>query len=107
MGQMNEIKGSLLLAWQVKDKHCLVIGAGDVALSRIHHLIIAQAKITVVTGITKDVHPEILELNSQGKIHKLVLRNYESEDLRMYETASPNLTIRKLFLKITKRLQTL
>lgn len=96
MGQMNEIKGSLLLAWQVKDKHCLVIGAGDVALSRIHHLIIAQAKITVVTGITKDVHPEILELNSQGKIHKLVLRNYESEDLRMYETASPNLDYTKI-----------
>lgn len=98
MGRMTETKGSLLLAWQVKDKHCLVIGAGDVALSRIHHLIIAQAKVTVVTGISKDVHPEILDLNAQGKIHKLIQRNYQSEDLQMYETASTQLDYTKLAL---------
>ena len=64
--ETSEIKGSLLLAWQVKDKHCLVIGSGDdVALSRIHHLIKAQAKITVVTGASK-IHPQIIELNNQG-----------------------------------------
>ncbi|KAI5969884.1 MET8 [Candida margitis] len=96
MGQMSETKGSLLLAWQVRGKHCLVIGAGDVALSRIHHLIVAQARITVVTGVTKDVHPEILDLNSQGKIHNLILRNYESEDLRMYEDTTSKLDYTKI-----------
>lgn len=77
-------KGSLLLAWQVKDKHCLVIGAGNVALSRIQHLIRAQAKITVITG-QGNVDPQILQLDKEGKIHKLLKRDYEASDLTMYE----------------------
>ncbi|EER30632.1 hypothetical protein CTRG_05628 [Candida tropicalis MYA-3404] len=81
---MSETKGSLLLAWQVKDKHCLVIGSGDVALSRIQHLITAQAKITVITGTSK-LHPKILQLNEQGKIFNLVQRDYQSNDLTLYE----------------------
>ncbi|KAK8439172.1 Bifunctional dehydrogenase and ferrochelatase [Candidozyma auris] len=75
--------GSLLLAWQVKDKHCLVIGGGDVALSRVHHLIRAQAKITVVSGA--NVHPELLELHEKGELHSLLKRDYEPDDLHMYE----------------------
>lgn len=81
---MSETKGSLLLAWQVKDKHCLVIGSGDVALSRIQHLITAQAKITVITGTSK-LHQKILQLNEQGKIFNLVQRDYQSNDLTLYE----------------------
>ncbi|EGV64844.1 Bifunctional dehydrogenase and ferrochelatase [Yamadazyma tenuis] len=76
-------KGSLLLAWQVRDKHCLVIGAGDVALSRVHHMIKAQANITVVTGDSR-IHPEILELYDSGKIFRLEKRPYQSSDLTMY-----------------------
>lgn len=79
--------GSLMLAWQVKDKHCLVIGGGDVGLSRVYHLIRANAKITVVTG--DKTLPELLELNTQGKIHKLLQRDYELLDLTMYEKPSP------------------
>ncbi|KGQ86988.1 siroheme synthase domain-containing protein [Candida albicans P94015] len=82
--ETSEIKGSLLLAWQVKDKHCLVIGSGDVALSRIHHLIKAQAKITVVTGASK-IHPQIIELNNQGKLYNFFQRDYQSNDLTIYE----------------------
>lgn len=78
--------GSLLLAWQVKDKHCLVIGGGDVGLSRVYHLIRANAKITVVTG--DKTHPDLLELNSQGKIHLLLERPYLLLDLTMYERSS-------------------
>lgn len=78
--------GSLLLAWQVKDKHCLVIGGGDVALSRIHHLIRAQAKITVIGGTSeKGINADILQLNKEGHIYKLLERDYESSDLTMYE----------------------
>lgn len=76
--------GSLLLAWQVKNRHCLVIGGGDVALSRIHHLIIAGAKITVVSG-EGHVHPEIDQLYKEGMISKLEKRKYQSDDLKMYE----------------------
>lgn len=53
------------------------------ALSRVHHLIRAQARITVVSGT--NVHPEILELEKKGELHKLLKRDYEPEDLRMYE----------------------
>ncbi|EDK44861.1 conserved hypothetical protein [Lodderomyces elongisporus NRRL YB-4239] len=92
----NGVKGSLLLAWQVRDKHCLVIGAGDVALSRINHLILAQAKITVVTGETKEPHPSILKLNSEGRIHNFVQRNYENNDLIMYESTKPTVNFRNI-----------
>jgi len=82
----SKASGSLLLAWQVKDKHCLVIGGGDVALSRIHHLIRAQAKITVIGGTSeKGINAEILQLNKEGHIYKLLERDYESSDLTMYE----------------------
>lgn len=85
----NEKKGSLLLAWQVRGKHCLVIGGGEVALSRIHHLIIAQAKITVITGTASeknmDHRNKILELHRQGLVHKVVERDYISSDLTMYQ----------------------
>ncbi|CAH2354237.1 siroheme biosynthesis protein Met8p [[Candida] railenensis] len=79
--------GSLLLAWQVKNKRCLVIGGGDVALSRVHHMIKAEASITVVTG-TGNVHPEIIELHSKGLIYQLLERDFRTEDLSMYEKPS-------------------
>lgn len=82
--KVNEKRGSLLLAWQVRDRHCLVIGSGDVALSRIHHLIIAQAKITVITGTSK-IHPEITKLADEGAIFKIITRDYQVEDLEMYK----------------------
>lgn len=103
----NEKRGSLLLAWQVRDKHCLVIGSGDVALSRIEHMIVAQAKITVITGETK-VHPQILKLNEQGAIHKLIERNYQPSDLKMYENEGIDIEFDKVteedFTKINEYL---
>lgn len=85
------VSGSLLLAWQVKDKHCLVIGAGEVALSRIIHLLRANANITVITG-GGHIHEDIIKLNEEGKIYNLIVRNYESADLAMYEkTKSGNI----------------
>ncbi|KAI5952716.1 MET8 [Candida jiufengensis] len=88
------MKGSLLLAWQVKDKHCLVIGSGDVALSRINHLVIAQAKITVISG-DGHIHKEILDLAKTGEI-TLHNRNYKDEDLKMYEKLEPQLDFKNL-----------
>lgn len=80
----NMARGSLLLAWQVANKHCLVIGGGDVALSRVEHMIRAGAKITVVTG-SGHIHPKIIELSEQGSIYSLIKRDFKSEDLKMYE----------------------
>jgi len=41
--------GSLLIAWQLKDKHVVVVGGGEVASSRIQHVLAAGAKVTVVS----------------------------------------------------------
>ncbi|KAH9966486.1 putative NAD(P)-binding-domain-containing protein [Russula dissimulans] len=41
--------GSLLIAWQLKDKHVLVIGGGQVASSRVQHVLAAGANVTVVS----------------------------------------------------------
>ncbi|KAI0637240.1 siroheme synthase [Trametes polyzona] len=40
--------GSLLLAWQLKDKHVLIVGSGDVASGRIESVLVADARITLV-----------------------------------------------------------
>lgn len=74
--------GSLMLAWQVRNKRVLVVGAGDVALSRVDHLLVADAKITVVTGPT--VHPTIEKYNELGLLDKLLVRDFEMKDLLMH-----------------------
>lgn len=43
------MSGSLLIAWQLKDKHVLVVGGGEVASSRIQHVLAAGANVTVVS----------------------------------------------------------
>lgn len=65
------------------DKHVLVVGAGDVALSRIDHLLRANAKITVISGIS--VHPTIEKYNEMGLLESLIKRNFKLSDLKMYE----------------------
>jgi precorrin-2 dehydrogenase / sirohydrochlorin ferrochelatase len=52
--------GSLLIAWQLNDKHVLVVGAGEVASSRIQHVRAAGAKVTVVSpvhGLSEQTKP--------------------------------------------------
>lgn len=41
--------GSLLLAWQLKDKHVLIVGGGDVASGRIESVLVADARITLIS----------------------------------------------------------
>ncbi len=40
--------GSLLLAWQLKDKTVLIVGGGDVASGRIESVLVADARITLI-----------------------------------------------------------
>lgn len=60
-----------------------MVGAGDVALSRIDHLLVANAKITVISG--SDIHPTILKYEELGLLEKLIRRNFKLSDLIMYE----------------------
>ncbi|KAF2857547.1 siroheme synthase Met8 [Piedraia hortae CBS 480.64] len=50
--------GSLLVAWQVRDKRVVVVGGGEVAAGRILNLLNADAKVTVICprqGLNKEV----------------------------------------------------
>jgi precorrin-2 dehydrogenase/sirohydrochlorin ferrochelatase len=60
-----------------------VVGAGDVALSRVDHLLVADAKVTVVTG--NDIHPVLLKYEELGLLESLIRRDFKLSDLKMYE----------------------
>lgn len=46
-----DMSASLLIAWQLKNKHVLVVGGGQVASSRIQHALAAGANLTVVSPV--------------------------------------------------------
>lgn len=62
---------------RLEGRKCLVVGAGSVALRKIHDLLDGKAEITV---ISRAAHHGVLELAEQGAI-KLILRPYQKEDL--------------------------
>lgn len=54
--------GSLILAWQIRHKHVLVVGGGEVAAGRIVNLLNADARVTVVcpsSGLNFEVSSRI------------------------------------------------
>ena len=53
--------GSLLVAWQLKDKHVLIVGGGDVASGRIESVLVADARITLIAPAA-GLHPLTREL---------------------------------------------
>ncbi|KAL2753106.1 hypothetical protein ACRALDRAFT_1052862 [Sodiomyces alcalophilus JCM 7366] len=71
--------GSLILAWQVKGKNVLVVGGGEVAASRIYHVLNADANVTVVCP-TSGLNPEVSHRISRGQV-KHVDRVFEPSDL--------------------------
>ncbi|OUM56018.1 hypothetical protein BVG19_g5665 [[Candida] boidinii] len=80
-----EPDASLILAWQVKDKRVLVIGGGEVALSRVNHLLQANAKITIVAPEFEDVLKYYNEINL---FENFIQRKFIKKDLTMYENES-------------------
>jgi precorrin-2 dehydrogenase/sirohydrochlorin ferrochelatase len=49
--------GSLILAWQLKDKRVLIVGGGEVASTRIRSILATDAHITVIAP-SNGLHPE-------------------------------------------------
>ncbi|KAH3673016.1 hypothetical protein WICMUC_003969 [Wickerhamomyces mucosus] len=78
-----EPNGSLLVAWQVKNRHVLVVGGGEVAASRIYHLLNANAKVTV---IAPEINDEIKEREEKGLLYAVHRRHFHPSDLKLYET---------------------
>ncbi|KAF8556893.1 siroheme synthase [Imleria badia] len=47
---------SLLVAWQLKSRHVLIVGGGDVASGRIESVLVADARVTIICPST-GLHP--------------------------------------------------
>ncbi|KAI9037418.1 bifunctional precorrin-2 dehydrogenase/sirohydrochlorin ferrochelatase MET8 [Aspergillus affinis] len=71
--------GSLILAWQVKQKNVLVIGGGEVAAGRILHALNADAKVTVVCP-SSGLNDEVAFRISEGQVLHID-RNFDPTDL--------------------------
>ncbi|KAJ5322002.1 uncharacterized protein N7506_011132, partial [Penicillium brevicompactum] len=81
MSKFPEVQGggSLILAWQIKDKHVLVVGGGEVAAGRILNTLNADARVTVVcpaSGLNEEVAFRVAE-----KQVTHIDRNFEPHDL--------------------------
>ncbi|KAK6196851.1 hypothetical protein LQW54_011114 [Pestalotiopsis sp. IQ-011] len=76
-----EVKGggSLILAWQIKNKHVLVVGGGEVAAGRILNVLDADALVTLICP-SSGLNPEVRYRVSQGVV-KHIDRVFEPADL--------------------------
>ncbi|KAL6708073.1 Bifunctional dehydrogenase and ferrochelatase [Coniothyrium glycines] len=71
--------GSLILAWQIRNKRVLVVGGGEVAAGRIVNVLNADAKITVVSP-REGLNDEVAYRIDQKQVD-YVDRKFEPSDL--------------------------
>lgn len=90
---------SLQLAHQLRDRHVLLVGAGEVSMTRVVKLIPTGCKITV---ISPEVHPDMWSYfdgqrehavidstdknwsSTKGKIYRIIKRKFRDNDLILY-----------------------
>ncbi|KAL2037554.1 hypothetical protein N7G274_009666 [Stereocaulon virgatum] len=79
--EFSEIQGggSLILAWQIRNKRVLVVGGGEVAAGRILNVLNADAKVTVISP-RSGLNPEVAHRIDKGQVtyHD---RKFEPSDL--------------------------
>lgn len=68
------MSGSLLIAWQLKDKNVLVVGGGAVASSRIQHVLAAGANVTVVSP-SEGLNNQTRSLIGSGSEDRVIFRD--------------------------------
>ncbi|KAG0646149.1 Precorrin-2 dehydrogenase [Hyphodiscus hymeniophilus] len=71
--------GSLILAWQIRNKRVLVVGGGEVAAGRILNVLNADAKVTVVSP-REGLNPEVAYRIEKGQVD-YVDRKFNPSDL--------------------------
>ncbi|MCJ1249692.1 Bifunctional dehydrogenase and ferrochelatase [Trapelia coarctata] len=71
--------GSLILAWQIRNKRVLVVGGGEVAAGRILNVLNADAKVTVVSP-RDGLNDEVAYRVEKGQV-EYVDRKFEPSDL--------------------------
>ncbi|KAF9311561.1 Bifunctional dehydrogenase and ferrochelatase [Podila horticola] len=73
---------SLILAWQIKHKHVLIIGGGFVAAGRLVNVLEADAKVTVVCPDTEELSETVRQhLLDHPETTRLVPREFLDSDL--------------------------
>ncbi|KAH9952211.1 siroheme synthase [Amylocystis lapponica] len=81
--------GSLLLAWQLRDKHVLIVGGGDVASGRIESVLVADARVTLVAP-REGIHPltqEFIDRSTRITYHDRVFTPDDLASVDMVLTA--------------------
>ncbi|KAI1383807.1 siroheme synthase middle domains-like protein [Hypoxylon trugodes] len=73
--------GSLILAWQVKNKHVLVVGGGEVAAGRILNVLNANANVTVISP-SSGLNPEVRHRIANDEVTHID-RVFEPSDLEI------------------------
>ena len=76
----------------LRDRRCVVIGGGMVALQKVKMLLNCGASVTVVSP---KPHPDIAELSKKKAIH-LILRDYEPGDLQGATIAIATTNVEKI-----------
>ncbi|KUI63561.1 Siroheme biosynthesis protein met8 [Cytospora mali] len=71
--------GSLILAWQIKNKKVLVVGGGEVAAGRILNCLDADAAVTVICPAS-GLNPEVAYRVAKGQVTHID-RKFEPSDL--------------------------
>ncbi|ORY70484.1 putative siroheme synthase Met8 [Pseudomassariella vexata] len=91
-GKFPEVQGggSLILAWQVKGRHVLVVGGGEVAAGRILNLLNADALVTVICP-SSGLNPEVRHRVTQKQVAH-VDRVFEPTDLELINLPTVPLT---------------
>ncbi|KAH8809145.1 putative NAD(P)-binding-domain-containing protein [Xylogone sp. PMI_703] len=81
LGSFPEVQGggSLIIAWQIRNKRVLVIGGGEVAAGRILNVLNADAKVTVVSP-REGLNPEVAYRIEKGQV-EYIDRKFEPSDL--------------------------
>ncbi|KUI61576.1 Siroheme biosynthesis protein met8 [Cytospora mali] len=71
--------GSLILAWQIKNKKVLVVGGGEVAAGRVLNCLNADAAVTVICPAS-GLNPEVAYRVAKGQVTHID-RKFEPSDL--------------------------
>ena len=72
--------GSLIIAYQIKNKNVLIVGGGNVAAGRIVNVLEADGHITLISPL-KGVIPEVLRRIKTGQIRTYKNKTFDPSDL--------------------------
>ncbi|KAI1316203.1 hypothetical protein EDD11_010313 [Mortierella claussenii] len=73
---------SLILAWQIKHKHVVIIGGGFVAAGRLVNVLEADARVTVICPESDELSETVLQhLQDYPETTRLVARPFQDSDL--------------------------